>query len=72
VNSILCQKMHRETAISGSLNGFMYRIELQSNRHVENYTPRVIAVHKSAQVPCENHFIKWFSGSRIMVSEAHI
>jgi starch phosphorylase len=66
-NSIFCQKMNCETAISGSLNGFIYRIELQSSRHFEDYTPRVIAVNKSAQVPCENNFIKWWSGSRTMV-----
>jgi starch phosphorylase len=71
-HSLFCQKMHCETAIPGSLNGFIYRIELQSNRQVEDYTPRVIAVHKSVQVPCENHFIKWWSGSRTIVPEAEL
>ena len=69
-NDFFCQKMNCETAILGSLNGFIYRIELQSSRHFEDYTPRVIAVNKSVQVPCENHFIKWFSGSRTLVSDA--
>jgi starch phosphorylase len=71
-HSLFCQKMNCEAAIPGSLNGFIYRIELQSNRQVEDYTPRVIAVHKSVQVPCENHFIKWWSGSRTIVSEAEL
>jgi starch phosphorylase len=71
-NATFCQKMTCLTAIPGSLNGFIYQIEMPINRPAEDYTPRVIAVHKSVQVPCESNFINWWSGTRSIVLEAHL
>ncbi len=68
-SSHYCTKMQCKGPILGSLNSFNYQIELKSNRPAEDYTPRVVAVHKGTLTPCENNFIKWWSGLRTIMTQ---
>jgi starch phosphorylase len=65
--TVFCQKMLCVRAIPGSMNGFVYQIELETSRPAEHFTPRVIGAYHTAQVPAEYNLINWWSGERKII-----
>lgn len=66
--AVFCQEMQRGATIPGSLNGFVYHLELETGRPAEHFTPRVIGAYHTAQVPAEYNLINWWSGERLYQS----
>lgn len=48
--------------IPGSVNGYCYQVEVETNRPASEFTPRVVPYHSDAQVPVEANMIFWWSG----------
>jgi starch phosphorylase len=65
----ICLDMQRGASIPGSLNGFVFQVELQTQRPNEHFTPRVIGLYDTAYVPAENPIICWWSGTRILLDK---
>ena len=51
--------MERGAAISGAVNGFVYRCRIASTRPVAHFTPRVVPYHPQARVPVELNLVLW-------------
>ena len=51
--------LHKEQAIPGALNGFIYGGALATGRAVEEYTVRIVPYHPDAQLPAELPLIAW-------------
>ncbi len=66
---VFCQEMLRGASIPGSLNGFVYHLELETSRAAEHFTPRVVGAYHTAQVPAEYNLINWWSGERLFISD---
>jgi starch phosphorylase len=62
----ICQNMLKGEAIAESLNGFVYRLRLKTQRPFADFTPRVIPRHESVQIPAELNVINWWSGSTVI------
>ncbi|MFT5675592.1 MAG: starch phosphorylase [Paraglaciecola sp.] len=67
----ICLDMQRGAPIPGSLNGFVFHVELETQRRREHFTPRVIGFHGTARIPAENPLINWWSGSRIFIDDSN-
>ncbi|MFT5313202.1 MAG: starch phosphorylase [Paraglaciecola sp.] len=67
--TIFCQEMLRGASIPGSLNGFVYHLELETHRTAEHFTPRVVGAYQTAQIPAEYNLIKWWSGERLFIRD---
>jgi starch phosphorylase len=65
----ICLDMQCAASIPGSLNGFVFHGELQTQRAIEHFTPRVIGLHDTAYVPAENPLICWWSGTRLLLDK---
>jgi len=52
--------LRRGTALSGSVNAYLYHGEAPAERPVSDYTPRIVPVHELASVPLEADFILWY------------
>ena len=55
----ICLDMQRIASIPGSLNGFFFHVELQTQRPNEHFTPQVIGLHDTAYVPAEKFAYLW-------------
>ena len=66
---LVCQNMLQGASIPGSLNGFVYHLELETSRPAEHFTPRVLGAFKTAQVPAEYNLINWWSGERLFIKD---
>jgi glycogen phosphorylase len=53
-------EMARETAMPGSLKGYIYSAQVPASRPATDYTPRVIPRHPAAAIPLEADQILWF------------
>jgi glycogen phosphorylase len=53
-------EMARETAMPGSLKGYIYSAQVPASRPAADYTPRVIPRHPAAAIPLEADHILWF------------
>jgi starch phosphorylase len=51
--------LHKEQAIPGALNGFIYAGEVPAARPAEDYTVRVVPYREGVQVPAELTLIAW-------------
>jgi len=51
--------LHRERAIPGTLNGYLYGGEVALARPAQDYTVRVVPHHEEAHVPLEMPLIAW-------------
>jgi starch phosphorylase len=65
----ICLDMQRIASIHGSLKGFLFHVELQTQRPNEHFTPQVIGLHDTAYVPAENSLISWWSGTRLLLDK---
>lgn len=54
-----CEPMNRLAAISGTVNGFVYGLELDGSRPVSDYTARIVPKHDEVSVPQELPLILW-------------
>lgn len=53
--------MRKETSIPGSVHGYQYSVFVQTERPVDQYTPRIIPFHNNAIIPQENCRIIWWA-----------
>ncbi len=53
-------QMHFRQRLAGSVNGFLFAVEIPKKREASDYTPRIIPRHDEALVPLENPRILWF------------
>jgi glycogen phosphorylase len=51
--------LHRENAIPGSANGYIYAGGVESARPIKDYTVRVVPYHQHAMLPAELPLIAW-------------
>jgi len=51
--------LHREQAIPGALNGYVYAGEVPAQRPADEYTVRVVPHREGVQVPAELSLIAW-------------
>jgi starch phosphorylase len=51
--------LHREQAIPGAINGYIYAGSLTSTRSLEDYTLRIVPYHEAAMLPAELPLILW-------------
>jgi len=56
----VCHPLARKAALVGANNGYLYTGAVRADRPVENFTPRVVPAHSSANVPLEASFITWY------------
>jgi starch phosphorylase len=61
----ICLNMKRGQQIPGSSNGFVFHVRLKTQRPIEHFTPRVLGVHDTVNIPVENAFINWWAGTRL-------
>lgn len=54
------QTMTCKTAISGSVNGYIYESSVPADRPADYYTPRLVPNHCHANIPTEDIHIKWY------------
>jgi len=59
-NEPFCQAMERKAALPGAVNGYIYQTTVPADRPPEDYTPRLVANHRFANVPAEEPHIKWY------------
>ena len=52
--------MAKGAELPGSIGGFLYTVEIETERPVEHYTPRIVPFNPDAKVPLENHLILWY------------
>jgi len=64
----ICLDMQRGAALPGSLNGFVFDTVLNTQRPINNFTPRVVGLQGTAHIPAENAFISWWSGARLITN----
>lgn len=57
-----CEVMERSGRIAGTLNGYLYRYDIKTQRFFTDFTPRVVAYHPEARIPLENNLILWWVG----------
>ena len=55
----VCHTMTVTGDITGSVNGYIYRGEVSTERPAEHYVPRIVPGHRAAAVPMEAPFILW-------------
>jgi len=55
-----CQLMDRKTALPGAVNGYIFETTVPADRPAEDYTPRLVANHRHANIPAEEAHIKWY------------
>ena len=51
--------LHKEQAIPGAMNGYVYGGAMPASRAVEDYTVRIVPYHPDAQLPAELPLIAW-------------
>lgn len=51
--------MHRDQQLAGTSNGFLYTATIDNNRSPQDFTARIVPVHKGASVPLELNRIMW-------------
>ncbi len=56
----LRQTLQRGTALTGSANAWLYAGNVNADRPLTDYTPRIIPAHPLAKVPLEGNFILWY------------
>ena len=54
------QTMERKSALPGAINGYFYQSTVPADRPAKDYTPRLIADHRHANIPAEEAHIKWY------------
>ncbi len=59
-NAPFCQIMERKAALSGAINGYIYEASVPADRPADDYTPRLVAEHRYANIPAEETHIKWY------------
>jgi glycogen phosphorylase len=55
----VCAPMICGAPLPGEVNGYLYHGSVPATRPVEHFTPRIIPMHPSAQVPLEASYILW-------------
>lgn len=58
----VCKVMQCTAGIAGTLNGYLYRYDIETTRSFTDFTPRIVAYHPEAQTPIENNLIVWWTG----------
>ena len=51
--------LHRDGAVTGATNAYIYLGNLAGERPIEEYTPRIIPCHDDALLPAELPLIRW-------------
>ncbi|MGZ5059966.1 MAG: DUF3417 domain-containing protein, partial [Methylobacter sp.] len=59
-NKPFCRIMECKTALSGSINGYIYETTVPADRPADHYTPRLVPAHCHANIPAEEAHIKWY------------
>ena len=59
-NTPFCQIMERKAALPGAVNGYIYKTTVPADRPTDDYTPRLVAAHRHANIPAEEAHIKWY------------
>ncbi len=62
-----CEPMQPLGEIPGSMNGYRYGIEVNTQRPWRDFTPRLVPGHSAARVPAEAAQIMWWSGQAEVV-----
>jgi starch phosphorylase len=57
-----CEPMQRLGEIAGAMNGYRYGLEVSTQRHFRDFTPRLVPGHPASRVPTEAAQILWWSG----------
>jgi starch phosphorylase len=57
--SRICQPLVRGKPLPDGDDGYLYYGSVPASRPVEHFTPRIIPMHPSAQVPLEARYILW-------------
>ena len=57
--SPICQPLVRGEPLPDGDNGYLYDGSIPATRPVEHFTPRIVPMHPSAQVPLEARYILW-------------
>ncbi len=52
--------MEPREPLKGAINGYLYQVEIISDRPFSHYTPRIIPRYQDARIPLENSKILWF------------
>ncbi len=59
-NEPFCQIMEQKSALQGAVNGYIYEITVPADHPADDYTPRLLASHRHANIPAEEAHIKWY------------
>ncbi|MEI6332980.1 MAG: alpha-glucan family phosphorylase [Methylococcaceae bacterium] len=59
-NKPFCRIMERKSALTGSVNGYIYETTVPADRPTDHYTPRLVPYHCHANIPSEEAHIKWY------------
>lgn len=51
--------MRRGEPLPGAVNGFLYDVEVESQRPVTDYTPRLLPAHPDVAIPIEASHVLW-------------
>ncbi len=51
--------MERAERLSGAVNGFLYQVEISTDRAASDYTPRIRPWMKHVNIPLEETHILW-------------
>lgn len=54
------QIMECKTALPGAVNGYLYEATVPADRPADQYTPRLLADYRHANIPAEEAHIKWY------------
>ncbi|ALP53158.1 alpha-glucan phosphorylase [Candidatus Tenderia electrophaga] len=60
VSEASCALMQQGEPIPGSANGYVYRVEIDTEQAAADFTPRVVPHNDGARIPLELPLIKWF------------
>ena len=55
------QIMTRGETLPGSVNAYLYRADIKSERPAEHFSFRIVPFHPAACIPLEDHHILWYS-----------
>jgi glycogen phosphorylase len=55
----VCEPMICGEPLTGQVNGYLYHGRVSATRSADHFTPRIVPLHPSAQVPLEASYILW-------------
>jgi len=54
-----CHRMHRGAELAGSVNSYLFSVDLATDRPADQFTPRIVPTHPRAFIPLEATPILW-------------